>query len=174
MAMTVALPTGSETAALRELLGGVARDGEPGLHLTMPRWTYRVATDLKDPLKSLGMAVAFGDGADFSGMTTDAHLAITDVLHQTYVAVDEAGTEAAAATAVGGGGDKPAGEPARARADRPLPVRSCTTPRTGPRCSSAGSRTRPTEPRDGATEWRTPVPPAAPPGAANTEAPSEP
>jgi serpin B len=101
MAMTVALPTGSETAALRELLGGgLTRDGEPGLRLTMPRWTYRVATDLKDPLKNLGMAVAFGDGADFRGMTTDTHLAITDVLHQTYVAVDEAGTEAAAATAV--------------------------------------------------------------------------
>jgi serpin B len=101
MAMTVALPTGSETAALRELLGGgLTGDGEPGLRLMMPRWTYRVATDLKDPLKSLGMAVAFGDAADFSGMTTDTHLAITDVLHQTYVAVDEAGTEAAAATAV--------------------------------------------------------------------------
>ena len=100
LAMTVALPTGSEAAALRELLGGLTGDGEPGLHLTMPRWTYRVATDLKDPLKSLGMAVAFGDHADFSGMTTDTRLAITDVLHQTYVAVDEAGTEAAAATAV--------------------------------------------------------------------------
>lgn len=101
LAMTVALPTRSESAALGELLGGgLTGDGEPGLHLMMPRWSYRVATDLKDPLKSLGMAVAFGDAADFSGMTTDADLAITDVLHQTYVAVDEAGTEAAAATAV--------------------------------------------------------------------------
>ena len=66
----------------------------------MPRWTYRVATDLKEPLKALGMSVAFGDDADFSRMTAEARLAITDVLHQTFVAVDEAGTEAAAATAV--------------------------------------------------------------------------
>ena len=101
LAMTVALPTASETAALRDLLGsGLSGRTEPGLRLTMPRWTYRVATDLKDPLKALGMGVAFGGDADFSAMTTDAQLAITDVLHQTFVAVDESGTEAAAATAV--------------------------------------------------------------------------
>jgi serpin B len=101
LSMTVALPTGPEAAALRELLGsGLSGPGESGLRLVLPRWTYRVETGLKDPLKRLGMAVAFSDDADFSAMTTDAHLAITDVLHQTYVAVDEAGTEAAAATAV--------------------------------------------------------------------------
>jgi serpin B len=99
--MTVALPTGSEAAALGEMLGGgLADPGEPGLRLVMPRWSYRVETGLKDPLKHLGMAVAFGDEADFSAMTKEARLAITDVLHQTFVAVDEAGTEAAAATAV--------------------------------------------------------------------------
>jgi serpin B len=101
LAMTVALPTDSESAALHELLGtGLTGRTEPGLRLVLPRWTYRVATDLKDPLKQLGMTVAFSDLADFSGMTTDAPVAITDVLHQTFVAVDEAGTEAAAATAV--------------------------------------------------------------------------
>jgi len=101
LAMTVALPTGSEAAALGELLGGgLADHGEPGLRLVMPRWTYRVDTGLKGPLERLGMAVAFGADADFRGMTTQVPLAITDVLHQTFVAVDEAGTEAAAATAV--------------------------------------------------------------------------
>ena len=100
--MTVALPgPGSEMAALRELLGrGLSGNGEPGLRLVMPRWIYRVATDLKQPLRRLGMGVAFSADADFAAMTDDARLAITDVLHQTYVAVDEAGTEAAAATAV--------------------------------------------------------------------------
>lgn len=103
LAMTVALPaTGAEAAALDELLGGALRDsGRPGLRLTMPRWTYRVATDLKPSLAGLGMGAAFGDEADFGAMTEDTHLEISEVRHQTYVAVDEAGTEAAAATAVG-------------------------------------------------------------------------
>jgi serpin B len=47
------------------------------------------------------MADAFGDGADFSRMTEQDRLHISFVLHQTFIAVDEDGTEAAAATAVG-------------------------------------------------------------------------
>ena len=47
------------------------------------------------------MTDAFGDDADFSRMTDDERLHIQFVLHQTFIAVDEEGTEAAAATAVG-------------------------------------------------------------------------
>jgi serpin B len=47
------------------------------------------------------MPTAFDDElADFSGMTTQEKLFITAVLHEAYIAVDESGTEAAAATAV--------------------------------------------------------------------------
>jgi serpin B len=46
------------------------------------------------------MVDAFSSGADFSGMTGKPDLAIDDVIHKSFVAVDEAGTEAAAATAV--------------------------------------------------------------------------
>ena len=46
------------------------------------------------------MPTAFSDDADFSGLTADEQLKISEVLHQVFVAVDEAGTEAAAATAV--------------------------------------------------------------------------
>jgi serpin B len=99
--MTLALPDpDAEQAALTELLDDLRRPGEDGLRLTMPRWTYRIATDLERPLESLGMAVAFGDAADFSAMTDAAPLSIDDVYHQAFVAVDESGTEAAAATAV--------------------------------------------------------------------------
>ncbi len=104
LAMTVALPKADERAALQDLLapGGLTTQGSPAVALTMPRWSFRVPTDLSDPLRSLGMTDAFSaEDADFSRMTTDERLHIQFVLHQAFVAVDEAGTEAAAATAVG-------------------------------------------------------------------------
>ena len=47
----------------------------------------------------MGMPAAFAD-ADFSGMTGNRDLFISEVVHKAYVAVDEEGTKAAAATAV--------------------------------------------------------------------------
>ena len=46
------------------------------------------------------MPVAFSPDADFSGMTGNRELFITEVVHKAFVSLDEAGTEAAAATAV--------------------------------------------------------------------------
>jgi serpin B len=68
--------------------------------LSMPKWEYDYTLGLKDALTSLGMGVAFTEAADFSGMDGRRDLLIQDVLHKAFVSVDEAGTEAAAATAV--------------------------------------------------------------------------
>jgi serpin B len=68
--------------------------------LTLPRWSFRREAALKELLASLGMPTAFTDAADFSAMTADLQLLVSEVLHQGFIAVDEHGTEAAAATAV--------------------------------------------------------------------------
>ncbi len=68
--------------------------------LTMPQFEFDSDFSLKDTLAGMGMPVAFTENADFSGMTGKRELLISDVIHKAFVSVDEAGTEAAAATAV--------------------------------------------------------------------------
>jgi serine protease inhibitor len=68
--------------------------------LTMPKFEFDSEFSLKDTLESMGMPAAFSEAADFSGMTGTQDLCISAVLHKAFVSVDEAGTEAAAATAV--------------------------------------------------------------------------
>jgi serpin B len=67
--------------------------------VTLPRFTATSTLDLIPMLIELGMSRAFS-GGDFSGMAGDRQLHIDCVAHRAYVAVDEKGTEAAAATAV--------------------------------------------------------------------------
>ncbi len=76
--------------------------------LTMPKFEFESDFTLVDTLRAMGMPVAFisslgpctSEMADFSGMTGTCELFIKDVVHKAFVSVDEAGTEAAAATAV--------------------------------------------------------------------------
>ena len=68
--------------------------------LTMPKFEYESELSLAQVLASMGMSSAFSDSADFSGMTGNMDLFISDVFHKAYISVDEEGTEAAAATAV--------------------------------------------------------------------------
>jgi len=65
----------------------------------LPKFTFESSFDLSETLKSMGMVAAFdAASADLSGMTGKKDLFISDVIHKAFVAVDEAGTEAAAAT----------------------------------------------------------------------------
>ncbi|UCG54613.1 MAG: serpin family protein [Dehalococcoidia bacterium] len=68
--------------------------------LSMPKFEFKSEIGLKQILAEMGMPTAFSGMADFSGMTKGRDLFIDDVLHEAFVSVDEAGTEAAAATAV--------------------------------------------------------------------------
>jgi serpin B len=71
-----------------------------GVTLTMPKFEFDSEFSLKDTLAEMGMPIAFSGEADFSGMTGNRELFISDVVHKAFVAVDEAGTEAVAATTV--------------------------------------------------------------------------
>jgi len=66
----------------------------------LPKFKMEWRLDLKKTLISMGMIDAFTTAADFSGMTGSRKLYIAKVIHKAFVAVDEVGTEAAAATAV--------------------------------------------------------------------------
>ena len=66
----------------------------------LPKFEFDSKYSLNENLKALGMPTAFSSSADFSGMTEEEKLFISEVIHQAYVKVDEKGTEAAAATAV--------------------------------------------------------------------------
>ncbi|MBI5725478.1 MAG: serpin family protein [Planctomycetes bacterium] len=71
--------------------------------VTLPKFKFESSFSLGDMLKAMGMTAAFGPSvADFTGIADvkNEPLYISAVLHKAFVAVDEEGTEAAAATAV--------------------------------------------------------------------------
>ena len=69
----------------------------------MPKFSYDYGIEMSDALKALGMTVPFDAAlADFSGLgdSSDGNIYISCVLHKAYIAVDEKGTKAGAATAI--------------------------------------------------------------------------
>jgi serpin B len=86
------------SAMLEEILNGMQ---PASVLVALPKFTFESQFNLADVLKSMGMVDAFEPAqANFSGMTAEKDLYISDVVHKAFVAVDEEGTEAAAATAV--------------------------------------------------------------------------
>lgn len=91
----------------------VASLNDTWFDLQMPTFSIRTKAMLKTALEAMGMTDAFDMvKADFSGMVDPADLAAMDppetlsvsaVIHQAWIKVTEAGTEAAAATAIIGG-----------------------------------------------------------------------
>lgn len=108
LGFSILLPaTGSSTDALLAMLRQtglalVLKAAEPtSVELTMPKFTVHSAQEVSTLLASLGMANAFSDTANFSGITAKEQLQIQHVEHDAYVQVDENGTIAAAASGVG-------------------------------------------------------------------------
>ena len=64
-------------------------------HLKLPKWEMEQTLDsLSGMLVKLGLSTAFSSGADFSGITRDAPLAISKVIHKAKIIVDEEVSEA--------------------------------------------------------------------------------
>lgn len=106
--MSIVLPDAGQFEHVRGML--FADDGYstvfPGSHgqkteqvqLGLPKFQFRWSGSLVESLKALGMTDAFSGKANFSSMFANTKTAISDVVHEVYIDVDEEGTEAAAAT----------------------------------------------------------------------------
>jgi serpin B len=97
------------------------REGE----VVLPRFEFDAGFGLTDVLAELGIERAFDpDRANFDGMVPleeiDENLFVNDVRHEAYVAVDEEGTEAAAATGAEVGADSAPAVDFRMVVDRPF------------------------------------------------------
>jgi serpin B len=130
VAMIVLLPNAKDGLAKLEakldgtLLDAVmARLARKRVDVAFPRFRTTSTLMLADVLSAMGMPAAFASGqADFSGMDDTRELFLGTVAHKAFVAVDEHGTEAAAATAMAVYGSAPmqVEPPVPFRADHPF------------------------------------------------------
>ena len=73
------------------------------VYTVTPKFTYEYSKSMNKSLQNVGITDAFNEElADFSNMTKDTkeNIFIGDVLHKTFISVDELGTKAGAVTAV--------------------------------------------------------------------------
>ncbi|MCO6040280.1 serpin family protein [Thermococcus alcaliphilus] len=72
---------------------------EEKVKVALPKFRFEASYKLRDVLMDMGMKSAFLV-PDFEGISNDGNLAISEVIHKSFISVAENGTEAAAATAV--------------------------------------------------------------------------
>lgn len=122
-AMVIAIP---KNRSLADLVDTITIDdvdvnwANYQVDVTMPSFEFEAEIGLKGALQQLGMLDAFDPAnADLTGITAARELFVSDAFHKTFIAVDENGTEAAAATALVVGLTS-APEPASFTVDQPF------------------------------------------------------
>ena len=106
--MTIILP--HSDVAIDELISNltiecvndwIANLSNRAIELYLPKFKLEYKTILNKYLTDLGMGVAFSkSNADFSRINSTLYLYISQVLHKSFIEVNEEGTEAAAATSI--------------------------------------------------------------------------
>jgi serpin B len=110
-----------ESLSLKMLYGCLSKLTARMVTVSLPRFKFEAGFELKDALSALGMGAAFSSSADFSGMNGERDLFLSAVIHKAFIAVNEEGTEAAAASAVVVSRGRARPEPPLTfRADRPF------------------------------------------------------
>jgi serpin B len=105
---------------LKDWLGQLDREQPREVILFLPKLKIEEKYDLIPPLRTMGMGIAFTDKANFRGIAEEDML-ISQVLHKTFLRIDEKGTEAAAATGIEiQTTSAPISEPPTFRADHPF------------------------------------------------------
>lgn len=66
----------------------------------LPKFEFKFNDSLVDDLMALSMTDAFNGNANLTGISEEAQLVVSEVMHKTYIKVDERGTEAAAVTGI--------------------------------------------------------------------------
>ena len=101
-------------ANLATVLADYETNRTSGAELAVPRFETRTSIELSPALKALGLTGPYTNGG-LLGIADDPSLVIDKVIHEAFVAMDEDGTEAAAATVV-------LGYPTEGPALQPVPV----------------------------------------------------
>lgn len=99
LAMLVVLPKNNTTLDLQNLSTWRQQMQYNQVTVNLPKFKLETSYKLSDDLSNMGMARAFSNQAEFTEMS-DVDLKINSVIHKAFIEVNEAGTEAAAATAV--------------------------------------------------------------------------
>lgn len=77
-------------------------DRTSGAQMVVPRFESRFYVELPEALRRLGLGALFDEEAQLLGIAPDERLKLDEALHETFIALDEEGTEAAAATVITG------------------------------------------------------------------------
>ena len=105
LSLVIIMPDSGQFAAFEngldaDQLSTILGDLQPTMmDVSLPRFAFRSKFKVNDAMQSLGMILPFTGSADFTGIA-DASLFISGAYHQAFIAVDEKGVEAAAATAI--------------------------------------------------------------------------